>query len=78
MTKKIRCYGIMIELALEETPTKRIPKYIRQKLIDNSFYIQRKRDGYYKFYYDAQPNDGVPMGYYTCEFSFREPPANVA
>lgn len=72
MNKRIRLYGMTIEFELVETEYKKVAKYIRKKLGENTFYIQKKRDGSYIFYYEAQPNDDVPSGYYACEFSFDE------
>jgi hypothetical protein len=72
MNKRITFYGRTIELILEAIDYKHVAKYIRKKLDEYSFYIQKKRDGSYIFYYEAQPNDGVPSGYYACEFSFDE------
>ena len=61
-----------IELELQEIEYKKVAKYIRKKLDEYTFYIQKKRDGSYIFYYEAQPEDKVPTGYYACEFSFDE------
>lgn len=61
-----------IEFELTEIAYKNVAKYIRKKLDENTFYIQRKRDGSYIFYYEAQAEDGVRTGCYACEFSFDE------
>ena len=72
MNKRIRFYGMTIEFELQEMEYKKVAKYIRKKRDENTFYIQRKRDGSYIFYYEAQAEDGVRTGYYACEFSFDE------
>jgi len=72
MIKRIECYGITIELNLDAMEYKQVAKYIRKKLDESNFYIQKKRDGSYIFYYASLPSDNVPSGYYACEFSFDE------
>lgn len=72
MSKRIRFYGMTIELELQPIEYKEVAKYIRKKLDESTFYIQKKRDGSYKFFYEAQASDNVGSGYYVCEFSFDE------
>ena len=78
MRKRIRFYGITVELILEHISYKKIPKYVRTKLEDADFYIQKKRNGSYMFYCQAYTSNRIPTGYYVCEFSFREPQEDAA
>ncbi len=72
MKKRITFYGTTVELELNAVTSKRVERYIRRKLNDTTYYIQKKRDGSYMFYYEAQPADHVPAGYYYCEFHIDE------
>lgn len=72
MRKRIRFYGITVELELSIASRKDVSAYIQKKLEDTTFYIQKKRNGSYIFYYEATADDDVPTGYYTCEFSIND------
>lgn len=67
MTKKILFYGMIIELHLRNATNKEVSRYIRRKLEEDDYYIQKKHDGTYIYYYSTN------TGYYLCVFSFTGP-----
>lgn len=78
MTKLIIFYEATIELALRLAEKKEVSRFVRDKLEQNTFYVQKKRNGSYIYYCHSNNEDSVPLGYYICEFTFTEPPHDDA